>query len=171
MGRKLRIGAAAASLLLIGSVAVASATSSPPSDKDGRKLVVLDFDAQGLAFNVDDQLPTGPSLGDRYTSAIDLYRVGTKVKVGEESAICTISRVEANKVTRLHCTGVQTVPGGQVTSEGVINYGPGDELFFKADPYSTAIKGGTGKYRTAHGDTRIQDVDDDEFRLTLRIIL
>jgi hypothetical protein len=52
----------------------------------------------------------------------------------------------------------------------VINYGPGDELFLKADPYSTAIKGGTGKYRTAHGDTRIQDRADD-FQLTLRIIL
>jgi hypothetical protein len=170
MGRKLRLSAAAASLLLVASVTVASATSSPPSDKDKRKVVVLDFDARVVDTNVDDQVPTGqPSLGDQYTSAIDLYRDGTKV--GEESAICTISRLEANKVTRLHCTGVQTLHGGQTTSEGVINYGPGDQLFLKADPYSTAIKGGTGKYRTAHGDTRIQDRDDDEFRLTLRIIL
>ena len=168
MGRKLRICTAAALLLLVASVTVASATSSPPSDKDKRKVVVLDFDARVVDTNVDDQPPTGPSLGDVYASPIDLYRDGTKV--GEESSICMITRLEANRVTRLHCTGVQTLPGGQVTSEGVINYGPGDEFFLKADPYSTAIKGGTGKYRTAHGETRIQDRAND-FRLTLRIIL
>jgi hypothetical protein len=53
----------------------------------------------------------------------------------------------------------------------VINYGPGEyEAGVKADPYSTAIKGGTGKYRTAHGDTRIRDRVLGEFQLTLRII-
>jgi hypothetical protein len=41
----------------------------------------------------------------------------------------------------------------------------------KADPYFTAIKGGTGRYRTAHGDGTLQDLNENAWRLTLRIIL
>jgi hypothetical protein len=172
MGRKLRMGAAMACLLVLGSVTVAYATSSRdngPPDTDDRNVLVLDFDARVVGFTEDNRPPAGPSRGDRYVANIDLFRAGTKV--GEEDAICTITRREANGATKLHCTGVQTLLGGQVTTEGVINYGPGEyEAGVKADPYSTAIKGGTGKYRTAHGDTRIRDRVAGEFQLTLRII-
>ena len=41
----------------------------------------------------------------------------------------------------------------------------------KADPYFLAITGGTGKYRTAHGEIRVQELTDDEFRYSMRIIL
>jgi hypothetical protein len=56
-----------------------------------------------------------------------------------------------------------------VTYEGAINYGPNE--FPKADPYSLAITGGTGKYRTAHGELRIQELTPEEAQDTLRIIL
>ena len=41
----------------------------------------------------------------------------------------------------------------------------------QAHPYFLAIKGGTGKYRTAHGELRIQELTATEWRVTLRIIL
>jgi hypothetical protein len=79
-----------------------------------------------------------------------------------------VTRVEANDASTVHCTGVESLPGGQVTTEGTINYGPNE--FAKADPYSLPIEGGTGKYRTAHGEIRIQELTTTEWQVTLRII-
>lgn len=171
MGRKLRVGAAMVCLLLLGSVTVASATSSRDnrsSGSDGRKVVVLDLMARAVGEpTIIDRKPTGLSQGDQQVLAVDLLHAGTKL--GEESSICMVSRVEANGASTVHCTGVESLPGGQITTEGTINYGPNE--FPKADPYSLAIKGGTGKYRTAHGEIRIQELTATEWQITLRIIL
>jgi hypothetical protein len=170
MGRKLRVGAAMACLLVFGAVTVESATSSPDkrsSGKDYRKVVVLDILARAVASTNIDRKPTDLSHGDETVLAVDLYQAGTKV--GEESSICVVTRVEANGASTVHCTGVESLPGGQVTTEGTINYGPNESP--KADPYFLAIKGGTGKYRTAHGDIRIQELTTTEWQITLRIIL
>jgi hypothetical protein len=170
MGRKLRVGAAMACLLLLGSVTVASATSSRDnrsSGSDDRKVVVLDLVARAVASTDIDRKPTGLSQGDQQVLAVDYFQAGTKV--GEESAICMVTRVEANGASTVHCTGVESLPGGQITTEGTINYGPNE--FPKADPYSLAIKGGTGKYRTAHGEIRIQELTATEWQITFRIIL
>jgi hypothetical protein len=169
MGRKLRVGAAMACLLVLGSVTVASATSSGDnrsSGKDDRKVVVLELLGREVDRTDIERKPTGLSQGDQTVQAFDLFQAGTKV--GEESSICTVTRVEANDASTVHCTGVQSLPGGQVTYEGTINYGPNE--FPKADPFSLAIKGGTGKYRTAHGELRIQELTT-EWQNTLRIIL
>ncbi len=171
MGRKLRIGGAMACLLVLGSVTVASATSSRDnrsSGKDDRKVVVLDLRARVVGDPTTiDRKPPGLSQGDQQVLAVDLLQAGTKV--GEESSICMITRVEANGASTVHCTGVESLPGGQVTTEGTINYGPNE--FPKADPYSLAVTGGTGKYRTAHGEIRIQELTTTEWQITLRIIL
>ena len=169
MGRKLRVGAAMACLLLLGTVTVASATSSREnrSPADDRKVVVLDLMARAVDSTDIDEGPTGFSQGDQFVQAVDLFRAGTKV--GEEEAICTVTRIEADGSWTARCTGVSSLPGGQIATEGAIHYGPNEPP--KADPSSTAIKGGTGKYRTAHGDTRIQELTTTEWQITFRIIL
>ena len=170
MGRKLRIGAAIALVLVAGCVTVASATSSGDnrsSDSDGRKVVVLDLVAQVVDRQEIDEAPAGQSLGDWTVLEVDLISGGNKV--GEESSICVLTRIDADGTTTSHCKGVSTLPGGQVTTELAVKYGPNEVL--KADPYFTAIKGGTGKYRTAHGDGRLQELNQNQWRLTLRIIL
>jgi hypothetical protein len=56
MGRKLRMGAAMACLLVLASVTVAYATSSRDngsSDADDRNVVELDFDARVVGFTED----------------------------------------------------------------------------------------------------------------------
>ena len=171
MGRKFRLGAVIASVLVVGSVAVASATSSPDSrssDSDGRKVLVLDLLARVVGNSTYiDEGTAGESVGDQYVAAVDLFSGGHKV--GEESSICTVTRIQANGATTLHCTGFSSLPGGQVTSEVAYEYGPGEQV--KKDPYFTAVKGGTGKYRTAHGEGRIQELAVGEWRITFRIIL
>jgi hypothetical protein len=175
MGRKLRVGAAMACLLVLGSVTVASATSSRDHRSSGSndpKVVVLDLLARQVQAAEIDEAPTDVApddftQGDQLVQAVDLFRDGTKV--GEENTICTVTRIEANGASTVHCTGVSSLPGGQITTEGAVHYGPNESP--KADPYSTAIKGGTGKYRTAHGDTRIHELTTTEWQITFRIIL
>jgi hypothetical protein len=65
--------------------------------------------------------------------------------------------------------GTNSLPDGQVTVQGLVSYGPHEEV--KADPYFFAITGGTGKYRGARGEVRIEDVSSSEARITLRIVL
>ena len=42
---------------------------------------------------------------------------------------------------------------------------------FKADPYFSAVKGDTGKNRTAHSEARIQERTPAEFEAAVRIVL
>ena len=102
MGRKLRVGAAIACLLVLGSVTVAFATSSREnrsSGSDDRKVVVLDLlgrqvDSTEIDHAPIDLVPEDFTQGDQLVLAFDLFRDGTKV--GEENTICTITRIEAN---------------------------------------------------------------------------
>jgi hypothetical protein len=169
MRRNLRIVAVIAVVLVAASVTVASATSSHDNrltGSDDRKVVVLDLVARAVEGTAIDHLPAGRSQGDQFVQVVDLFRAGTKF--ADESVICTTTRIESAAST-IHCTAVQSFPGGQLTTEGTFNYGQNEPP--KADPYSLAIKGGTGKYRTAHGEVRIQEITPDEWQATFRIIL
>ncbi len=168
MGRNLRLGAAVASVLVLASVAVASATSSGDNrstDADHRKVVVLDLAGHIVASTFPP--PTDFGQGDQATFKSDLFHKG--IKVGEESNVCTITRGEPGRAVTLYCSGVDSLPAGQIAWQGTIDYGPNESP--KADPYFLAITGGTGKYRTAHGEIRVQELPDDEFRYSMRIIL
>jgi hypothetical protein len=111
-----------ACLLVLGSVTVASATSSRDnrsSGKDDRKVVVFDLLGRQVNSTEIDHAPTDLvpddfSQGDQLVLAVDLFQAGTKV--GEESSICMVTRVEAHGASTVHCTGVHSLPGGQVTT-------------------------------------------------------
>jgi hypothetical protein len=168
MGRNLRLGAAVASVLVLASVAVASATSSGDNrstDADHRKVVVLDLAGQ----IVESTTPPEDNFrqGDQATFKSDLFLKGTKV--GEESNVCTITRGAPGEAVTLYCSGVDSLPAGQIAWQGTIDYGPNESP--KADPYVLAITGGTGKYRTAHGEIRVQELTPEELRYSMRIIL
>jgi hypothetical protein len=191
MGRNFRIGAAVASVLVAASVAVASATSSGEnrsSDSDDRKVIVLDLMAR-IVDGADMDVPpldpapdvvladlTEDDEGDGFVLDIELSQKGRPV--GRESSICTWTHIEAANdkapavAATLHCTGVQTFRDGKTTSETSIDYGPEDiRRGFKVDPYFSAIKGGTGKYRTAHGEARLQERSPEDFQAAVKIIL
>jgi len=168
MRRKLRVGAAMACLLLLGTVTVASATSSRGSrgsDWDDGKVVVLDVTGRIVKRTVPP--PTDVRQGGQLTLTSDLFHKGTKV--GEEHNVCTITRIEADGAVTLYCDGIDSLPGGQIAWQGAIRFGPNELV--KADPYFLAISGGSGKYRTAHGEIRVQDLTTEEFRYSMRIIL
>jgi hypothetical protein len=144
MGSKVRVGAAVASLLILTSVTAATTAAGDKGSSGSydRKVVVLHLMGRlvGEQTYIDKGLPDN-SQGDQYVYAYDLFSRGTKV--GQEGGSCTVTLVEATGATTVYCLGNHSLPGGQVTTRGVITYGPDEE--FNQDPYSVAMTGGTGR--------------------------
>ena len=63
--------------------------------------------------------------------------------------------------------GLERAPGGQVTVEGLVTYGPDEAV--KAEPYYFAITGGTGQYQGARGQVKLEEVSADEVHATFLI--
>ena len=191
MGRNFRLGSAVAAVLLLASVAVASATSSGDhrsSDSDGRKVIVLDVMSR-IVDGADMDVPpldpapdvvladlTGEDEGDGFV--LDIEESSKGKPVGRESSICTWTHIAAANnqapavAATLQCTAVHTYRDGKIISETSIDYGPEDlKRGFKVDPYFSAITGGTGKYRTAHGEARLQERSPEDFQAAVKIIL
>jgi hypothetical protein len=170
MGTKLLRAGAAVAFLLLAGVAVASAGSSGDkrsSHSEERKSFVLHFDSVAAQDTVYVDLgDAGDSRGDQYVFTNDLSRGGKKV--GIDGGVCTVARIKDGAST-LHCDGINSLPGGQIATAGLVSYGPGDEAF-KKDPYFFAITGGTGKYRTAQGEVKIEERESG-VRLTFRVVL
>jgi hypothetical protein len=180
MASKLRAGTVAALLLLAGSVTVASATSSVdsglgsaqhkgPSGSDGHRTVILHLRSEPNRPLTDVDLgEPGFSEADQYVFANDLFSGDTKVS--EEGGVCTATRVEEDGASTLHCTSTLSLRGGQINTAGLVSYGAGEE--FNPDPYFFAITGRTGKYRTAHGEVRLEELGSTQLLdVTFRIIL
>ena len=168
MRSALRSGVATALLLaVVGAVAIAtSASGSGDSRSFVLHLVAREVSSVYLPVNPDDV-----SQGDEFHFTNDLFRRsgGAENKVGEDGGLCTVSRLAADGSTSYHCAGTNDLPGGQISTQGLVTYGPDEEV--KADPYSFAITGGTGRYRTARGEVSIKELSRQHFLLTFRIAL
>lgn len=168
--RFLRAGAAVA-VLVLASVAVASAGSSTSQraahEADAAPVVLkLVGKASSPTVYVDLGAPDY-SMADQYVLTNDLLRGDTKV--GEDGAVCTVTQVEASGASTLYCSGSNSLPGGQITTAGLVTYGPDEE--WREEPYYFAITGGTGKYKRARGQVKIKELGTTEhFRLTFRIV-
>ncbi len=77
------------------------------------------------------------------------------------------TRLTDEGAATVECDGVNSLPGGLITVQGIVTYAPGEEI--KAEPYHFAISGGTGKYRAAGDTVRIEEVSGEELRLTFRL--
>lgn len=168
MGRKLTFCAVAALTLVVGGVAFAASASSgggrPGSDDDR---MVLRLDAKEVASTFIDLGDPDFSQGDQIAFTNDLLRGGTKV--GEDGGWCIATRLTSAGAATFKCVGSNSLPGGQLTVQGLVTYGPGEEI--KDEPYFFAITGGTGRYKEAGGEVKIEEVSGEEFRLTFRIDL
>lgn len=170
MAANYRAAVATVLVVLIGGVAAASAASSGDkrsSRSDHRDSIVLPLLAKEVQETFVDAGDPDYSQGDVFVFNNHLFR-GDK-KVGEDGGACTVSRVASDGASTVHCSGSNSLPGGQIATAGLIDYGPGEE--FKQNPYALPITGGTGKYRTARGEVTIKELSAHEFRLTFKVIL
>ncbi len=161
MRKKLTVGAATGLVLAAGAIAVgATSASSDRSSGDVLRLVGKEVSSQFLDLGEADF-----SEGDQFVFTNDLLRGDTKV--GEDGGWCIVTRLTQEGAATMECHGVNSLPGGLITVQGMVTYAPGEEI--KAEPYHFAITGGTGKYRTARGTVRIKEVSGEQLRLTFRL--
>ena len=106
-----------------------------------------------------------PAVASHDHNPSDLLRGNTKV--GEDGGWCIVTRLTQEGANTWECHGVNSLPGGQITVQGIVTYGPDEEI--KAEPYQFAITGGTGRYRDASGTVQIEEVSGEEVRLIFRI--
>jgi hypothetical protein len=163
MGSRFKIGAIVACLIAIGGAALASADPSEPP-REGTEtlhLVATEVDSTFLDLGAADF-----SVGDQFAFTNDLLSGGNKI--GVDGGLCIVTRLTARGAATWKCVGSNMLPEGQITAQGLVTYAPGEEV--KADPYLFAITGGTGRYREAQGEVRIEEVSGTRLRLTFRIL-
>lgn len=156
MNRKLHTVAALALLLMAAGVMAAGAASDTSSQDDGGGQVIRLTTKQVHQGFVDHGAP-GFSVDDAFVFSNDLYKNGEKV--GEDGGTCTVTRIASGAAT-LHCLGTNSLPGGQISVQGLA--APGE-------PFELAITGGTGRYRKARGQVFGENTSPTE--MSIRIVL
>jgi hypothetical protein len=157
MRKKLTLSAIIVLLLAIASVMVASAAA----DDDG-KIQLISKVVQEAEVDIP---PTGEfGIGDGFVFSDDLFE-GSK-QVGESGGQCTFVRLdEIAQSATIQCVATLSLPKGQITVQGLITFVGEDDA-----PFVVAITGGSGAYKNAHGELRVEPEGDHD-RLTLSIIL
>jgi hypothetical protein len=160
--RKSRYAVAVGLLLVIATGAIAMA--SPGGEEDGDDGVqTLRFGMAFSPFFLLDLGEKGLSKGDEIISRDRLFKPDGR-QVGRGGVVCTVTNVAPVESI---CEAVYSLPGGIVTAQFPNVPGPAPKI--------GAITGGTGSYRTAHGQLRLvesgRDQDIENNRLVLHIVL
>jgi|tagenome__1003787_1003787.scaffolds.fasta_scaffold19292200_1 hypothetical protein len=154
---KLYAAAALALPIAAGGIVAASA-SSDPGDRDGHGGRVIELTTQQVNQDYVDLGAAGFSTSDQFVFTNDLKRDGQKV--GEDGGTCTVTRVPAEGDPTLQCLGTNSLPGGQISVQGLA--APGK-------PFVLGITGGTGRYSDAQGQVFGENTSPTTMRI--RIVL
>jgi hypothetical protein len=138
MSRKTAVGALAA-VLAVSGASIASA-----GDDDDRRVIRLAVKGTGLTLADNGQ--AGQNPGDRVVASGDLLRDGRKI--GAAALECTLIRVQ-QPAPLYSCVSGASLPGGQITFQSIATVSPADVSA------TAAVTGGTGRYRTAHGEATL----------------
>jgi predicted secreted Zn-dependent protease len=149
---------AALGLGLWGAVGFASPKDNADDDghhdnDQGRKLTVV---TKTGGIKVVDLGAQGPSHGDMRVFSVTLYNESGKEKVGRLDAFCVVTDPADEPNERAHmaeCTYTYTLPGGEISVQGVNAY---PKLPEPAPRSVDAITGGTGKYVGVRGERRFE---------------
>ena len=154
--------------LVVSNFTLAAGSDNAKSDNRAH-VQTIQLTATAFADKDFDLNPPDLSLGDYFVATENLFRQGKKV--GTDHAICTITRLEPSTGTPkrlgLQCVATLVLPEGQITAQGVRS----ESLSQQQPPrFVLAVTGGTGAYKTVHGEVRIVDINATDSRLTLTLI-
>lgn len=152
------VGVLATGLVATGA-SMAAAGGGDDGDDDGGDVIRL-VSTNASETNL-DLGETGEGAGDRFLFAADLLKGGEKV--GDEGGECAIVQIVERVAATAHCIATLSLPGGQITLQGLVAFT--DE----SEPFTVAVTGGTGRYREADGEMTIETVSDTEERYTIRL--
>jgi hypothetical protein len=142
-------------------------TGRDHSDGDVRTLQVTLRYGPDSVQSVDVGAP-GPSVGDRVIFAADAFRNGQQVGVGAGDCVVVRYRLAGDRPdTRIEqCVATLSLPQGQIMIQWLI------DRVRDPQPAKLALTGGTGAFRTAHGEMIASEPDAQGIEpLTLRLIL
>jgi hypothetical protein len=104
----------------------------------------------------------GP-VGNQILTTDDIYRqVG---KVGHDATVCQIMADLGQAGGRFQCAATVSLPEGQLTVQGLATLTETGN-----QPFTLAITGGTGAYRTARGQAQVTPVSETERHYTISVI-
>jgi allene oxide cyclase-like protein len=163
MFKKAILGVAIVLVLAAAGVTVAAATSSAAdASKHRPQTINLVARRTGSTLLVLAAPGQGP-VGNQFLNTDDVYRQGRKV--GHDAAVCQFMADLGQAGGRFQCLATLSLPEGQLTAQGLATLAEtGDQ------PFTLAITGGTGAYRTAHGQVRVAPVSQTESRYTVTVI-
>jgi type 1 fimbria pilin len=142
-------------ILPIAIVSLALAATTASAHDNGRTLT-LTGKVVAPPTLIDLGTP-GPSVGDQTIIAMDAF-AGTK-PVGTSHVTCTTVRAGIAR-----CDSVTTINGSQIVSTGIVT----DEEEEKK-PFVQAVTGGTGAYRSVHGELTVSEAGPQPATLTFRL--
>jgi hypothetical protein len=165
MRKKLSVGVALAALVVLTAV-LAPAALSGGGDRDHRGYKVIELTSTVAQEGDIDVAPLEQfNVGDAFAFSDDLWKDGKKV--GDDGGSCVVVRIDGTTAV-VNCTATFRLPDGQITVQGLITF---DESATEDPPFTVAITGGTGEFRTAHGEVRIAPgADENTDELTFRLI-
>jgi hypothetical protein len=137
---------------VLGAVGSASPNNDHRDDKDRSTLTVVGKNPENKVIDLGAQ---GPTQGDIRVTNAPIYDKSGKKRIGRFDLLCAITDPADEPSEKAHmaqCTKTFTLPGGQITVEGVEAY---PNLAGLA-PGVNAISGGTGKYAGVGGEQRFE---------------
>jgi hypothetical protein len=162
--RKLSVVAALAAFLAVLAAPVADARRG--DDKRGKSKVIKLFATTVQSVELDLGDP-GLSLGDRFVFSDDLRRRRGGPVIGETGAECVVTRIdEPTYSVTFHCVGTASLPRGQITVQGLVQFAQQGPARFKL-----AVTGGTGRFREADGVVKVRELSETESILRFKLDL
>jgi hypothetical protein len=158
-----------AAMLMAVGVALATAAPSSPSASGtatGSTTVIRLTEGAPAQGSFLDLGPRGLSLGDQFVASDTLFRSGTRI--GRIGRACTFVRVSRTTpvTTTSQCVATLSLPRGQIAAQGLATGRDEGDIARSV----LAITGGTGIYKTAHGELHRLDVAGQPTRLTLVLV-
>ena len=142
----------------------ASRTSAEHSDAV-QHLVLTTHTVQQGFVDVDPKGQT-PTLGDYQVFSDDVSQNGTKV--GTDGGVCTIVNLDPSGTQfTVQCQVTVSLPKGQLSTQGLLTV----PVTGTPPPFKFAITGGTGSYRTAHGQITVTDTSQTDSTVKVDLIL
>jgi hypothetical protein len=149
------VGMALGIIGVLGAVGSASPNNTNDDlrdDKDRSTLTVVSKTPENKVLDLGAQ---GPTQGDIRVTNAPLYDESGKERIGRFDLFCAITDPADEPSEKAHmaqCTKTFTLPGGQISVQGVEAYPNLSELA----PGVNAISGGTGKYAGVGGEQRFE---------------
>jgi hypothetical protein len=163
MFKKAILGVAIVLVLAAAGVTAAAASSSSADASKHRVQTIQLVAKQTNATLLVLAAPGHGPVGNEFLGTDDLYRQGRRV--GDDASVCQFMADLGQAGGRFQCLVTVSLPEGQLTAQGLVTLTETGQ-----QPLTLAVTGGTGAYRTAHGEVRVVQVSETESRDTITLI-